>query len=143
MDLLGEDPVFDVGGSDWKIYSRSPIAPPEYLGVSARVENSMIALGCEIDGSVEHSLLSEGVRVEEGALVRDSVVMAGSVIKRGAVVENAIIAENVTVREGASVGERKSGAKGIAVLGRNITVSAGAKVEPGKILDGDFKGENE
>ncbi len=143
MDLLGEEPVFNVGDPDWRIQSRNPNAPPEYLGQTARVENSMIALGCEIDGTVENSLLATGVIVEEGALVKDSVVMAGSVIRRGALVESAIIAENVTVREGARIGERNGGAKKIAVLGRNITVSAGAKVGGGQILEGDFKGENE
>ena len=143
MDLLGDEPLFSLEDPDWRIHSRSPIAPPEYLGRSAKVENSLIALGCEIDGTIEDSLLSTGVKVEEGALVRGSVVMAGSIIKRGAVVENAILAENVTIREGARVGERKAGTGGIAVLGRNLSVYSGAKVAAGKILDGDYKGDEE
>ncbi len=141
MDLLGEEPVFDVGGADWKIHSRNPIAPPEYLGETAKVANTMIALGCEIDGTVENSVLSTGVVVEEGAIVRDSVVMAGTVIKRGAQVNYSIIDENVVIKEGASVGDKKETSKGITVLGRNITVVAGMKLEGGKIFDKDYKGE--
>ena len=141
MDLLGEDPAFDVGDSDWKIHSRNPLAPPEYIGETGKVENSMIALGCEIEGTVEHSVLSSNVVVEEGAVVKDSVIMAGSVIRKNAVVTYSIIDENVVVEEGASVGEEKSKAAGIAVLGRNIRIGAGAKVEGGKILDKDYKGE--
>ena len=141
MDLLGEDPAFDVGDSDWKIHSRNPLAPPEYIGETGKVENSMIALGCEIEGTVEHSVLSSNVVVEEGAVVKDSVIMAGSVIRKNAVVTYSIIDENVVVEEGASVGEEKSKAAGIAVLGRNIRIAAGAKVEGGKILDKDYKGE--
>ena len=141
MDLLGEDPAFDVGDSDWKIHSRNPLAPPEYIGEKAKVGNSMIALGCEIEGTVEHSVLSSNVVVEEGAIVKDSVIMAGTVIKKNAVVTYSILDENVVVEEGASVGEDKSKAAGIAVLGRNITIGAGAKVEGGKILDKDYKGE--
>ena len=141
MDLLGEVPAFDVGDSDWKIHSRSPIAPPEYFGETAKLDNSIIALGCEIDGTVENSILSTGVIVEEGAVVRDSVIMEGTIVKRGAQINYSIVDENVVVKEGAVVGDKREKAKGIAVLGRNITIAAGAKVEGGKILDKDYKGE--
>ena len=84
MDLLGEPPAFDVADSDWKIHSRNPLAPPEYLGPNAVVKNSMLALGSEIYGSVENSVISSNVVVEEGASVKDSVIMSGSVIRSGA-----------------------------------------------------------
>ncbi len=141
MDLLGDEPMFDVGDSDWKIHSRNPLAPPEYIGEHAKVGNSMIALGCEVEGTVENSVLASNVVVEEGATVKDSVIMAGTVVKKGAVVNYAIIDENVIVEEDAKVGTDKSENKGIAVLGRNITIGAGACVEGGKILDKDYKGE--
>ncbi len=141
MDLLGRDPVFDVGDHDWKIHSRNPLAPPEYIGPTAVVENSMIALGCEIEGTVVHSVLSSNVVVEEGATVRDAVLMAGTVVKRGAVVEYCVVDENVVIEEGAHVGEPREADTGIAVLGRNITVAAGAKVKGGNIIDKDYKGE--
>ena len=35
----------------------------------------MVSHGCVIDGTVEHSILSPGVRVGPGAVVRDSIVM--------------------------------------------------------------------
>ena len=141
IDLLGRDPVFDVGDHDWKIHSRNPLAPPEYIGPTAVVENSMIALGCEIEGTVVHSVLSSNVVVEEGATVRDAVLMAGTVVKRGAVVEYCVVDENVVIEEGAHVGEPREADTGIAVLGRNITVAAGAKVKGGNIIDKDYKGE--
>ena len=138
MDLLGDPPVFDVNDPDWKIHSRNPIAPPEYLGERARVENSIVALGCEIEGTVIHSVLSTGVVVEEGALVRDSIIMAGSVIKRGAAVLNSIVDENVEIREGASVGD---GSPSITVLGRSMCIAAGSKIKGGEIIDRDYRGE--
>ncbi len=141
MDLLGEEPVFDVADSDWKIHSRNPLAPPEYIGDGAKVGNSMVALGCEIEGTVENSVLAAGVVVEEGAVVKDSVLMAGTVVKRGAQVVYSIVDENVVIEEGAIVGEDKEKKAGIAVLGRNITVAAGAKVAGGQIIDKDYKGE--
>ena len=141
MDLLGEPPAFDVSDGDWKIHSRNPLAPPEYLGEKAVVKNSMLALGSEIYGTVENSLISSNVVVEEGACVKDSVIMSGSVIKRGAAVSYSIIDENVIVDENAYIGEDKESAKGIAVLGRNITVGKGAVVKGGDIVDKNIEGE--
>ena len=139
MDLLDEQPTFDVADSSWKIHSRNPLAPPEYLGEKAEVKNSMIALGCEVYGTVEKSILSSNVVVEEGAVVKDSVIMSGTVVKSGAVVNYAIIDEDVTVGEKAVIGEDKEIAKGIAVLGRGINVGAGASVAAGNIVDRDIK----
>ncbi len=139
MDLLGETPVFDVSDTAWKIHSRNPLAPPEYMGEKAVVKNSMIALGCEIYGTVQNSVLSSNVVVEEGATVIDSVIMSGTVIKKGACVSYSIIDEDVVVDENASIGVDKATAKGIAVLGRGITVGKGAKVGAGQIIDKNIK----
>lgn len=141
MDLLGEPPAFDVADSDWKIHSRNPLAPPEYLGPNAVVKNSMLALGSEIYGSVENSVISSNVVVEEGASVKDSVIMSGSVIRSGASVNYSIIDENVVVEETAEIGDAKEDAKGISVLGRNITVGKGVKIKGGDIIDKSIAGE--
>lgn len=135
MDLLGEDPAFDVSDTAWKIHSRNPLAPPEYQGEKAIVTNSMLALGSEIYGTVENSVLSSNVVVEEGAVVKDSVIMSGTIIKKGATVNYSIIDEDVLVDEGAVIGDDKSEAKGIAVLGRKVYVGKRAKVMAGSIID--------
>lgn len=141
MDLLGEAPAFDVGDPGWKIHSRNPLAPPEYIGENAVVDNSLVALGCEIEGTVINSVLATGVVVERGAVVKDSVIMADTVVKQGARVEYSIIDENVTVEENAVVGKERAKGVGIAVLGRDITIASGATVAAGEILDKDYKGE--
>lgn len=135
MDLLGDDPAFDVSNSDWKIHSRNPLAPPEYVGEDAIIKNSMIALGCEIEGTVINSLLSSNVIVKKGAFVKDSVIMSGTVIEEDARVTYAIIDEDVTVSRGAVIGEERTSKKGIAVLGRNIVVEEGAILPGGNIVD--------
>ena len=143
MDLLDEQPAFDVADASWKIHSRNPLAPPEYLGENAQVKNSMIALGCEVYGNVEKSILSSNVIIEEGATVKDSVIMSGTVVKSGASVNYSIIDEGVVVGENAKIGEDKSTAKGIAVLGRGVTVGKGASVAAGNIVDRDIKAGEE
>ncbi len=141
MDLLGVDPAFDVSDPTWKIHSRNPLAPPEYISDTGEVDNCMIALGCEIGGKVKNSILSSNVIVEKGAVVEDSVIMSGTVIKSGAQVYYSVIDENVTVGNNVFVGEERKQAQGITVLGRNITVADGVHVDSGKIIDKDYKGD--
>ena len=138
MDLLGDSPEFDVGDKSWKIHSRNPLAPPEYIGSEGIVDNSMVALGCEIYGSVENSILGSNVIVESGAVVKDAVVLANSVIKAGAVVSYSIIDENVTVGENARIGVDKNPNAEIVVLGRGITVGNNVTVSEGQKHEKDI-----
>ena len=127
MDLLDPNVPFDVWDNSWKIYSRTHNVPPQYVGATAVVENSMVSEGCEVEGAVDFSVLFQSVTIEEGATVRDSIVMPGSVIKKGANVQYAIIGENCIVGENAKVGRRPENMDdmskwGIAVLGNDVKV---------------------
>ena len=139
MDLLNPNIPIDLYDPEWKMYSRNPIMPPQYIGQDAVVENSMVTDGCEIDGTVDFSVIFEGVKIESGATVTDSIIMPGSVIKSGAIVEYAIIGENCEVGSGAHIGARPETFEsrddwGIAVVGHNITISENAKVLPKQII---------
>ena len=82
--------------------------PPQSIGKNAQVQNSMVTEGCVIDGSVEFSMISDGVTVEEGAEILDSILMPGAIVKKGAKVEYAIVGENtVSVRTLRSVQDLK------------------------------------
>ena len=135
MDLLGDVPVFDVSDSTWKIQSRSPLAPPHFIGDGAKTNNSIIMSGCEIFGTVENSVLASSVTVESGATVKNSVIMAGATIKKGATIEYAIIDENTVICENAKIGEEKSTGKGIAVLSKNLTIGENAVISGGAMVD--------
>ena len=106
MDLLNPNIPIDLYDPDWKMYSRNPVLPPQYIGENANVENSMIAEGCIIDGNIDFSVIYEGVTIEKGATVTDSIIMPGSVIKEGATVEYAIVGENSIIEKGAHIGAR-------------------------------------
>lgn len=142
MDLLGDQPPVDLSDPEWKIYSRNPLAPPHYVGADAAVSNSIVVSGCEIDGRVENSVLSSNVTVGKGAVVRDSVIMNGAEIGAGAVVEYSILDECVKVGENARIGRAKGAGEGIAVLGRAVSVEAGASVSGGAMIDADVKKED-
>ncbi|MBR2023655.1 MAG: glucose-1-phosphate adenylyltransferase [Clostridia bacterium] len=138
MDLLGDNPEFDIADKSWKIHSRNPLAPPEHIGETGVVKNAMVALGCEINGVVENSILGSNVIVEKGAVVKDAVVLANSVIKAGATVSYSIIDENVTVGKNANIGVSKDATAEIVVLGRGVTVADGVTVDKGQMHEKDI-----
>ena len=145
LDLINPKVDLDLDDDSWKIYSRSPAAPPHYIGSDAKVEHSMITEGCEIEGKIDFSVLFANVTVEEGAEVKYSIVMPGTVIKKGAVVQYSIVAENAVIEEGAVVGESPENMAnvedwGVAVIGNGVTIGKGAKVEPCAMIDSDIGG---
>lgn len=142
MDLLGDTPNFDVTDSSWKIQSRSPLAPPHYMGVDSKVGNSIIMSGCEVDGTVEDSVLASSVIVKKGAVVKGSIIMSDTIIEENAKVEYSIIDENTVIGKNAKIGDPKESGKGLAVIGRNVKVGDGAEVCGGLIVDKDVKGGN-
>src|SRR5579885_1781400 len=97
MELLSDQPVFDLYDPSWVIHTRSEERPPAHIRSGARVANSLISHGCIIKGQVERSVLSPGVIVEEGAIVRDSIVLFDSVIGTGSTVDRAILDKEVIV----------------------------------------------
>ena len=82
----------------------------------------MISEGCEINGTVEHSVLSGGVIVEEGAVVRNSVIMEDVRICRGATIDYAIIDSDSVICEGAHVGDPAANKNSIRVIAKGSEV---------------------
>ena len=133
LDIINPNVDLDLSDKSWRIYSRTPDAPPHYIGENATVENSSISEGCDIDGLVDYSVVSSDVTVEEGAEVRFSVIMPGAVIKKGAKVYYSIIAENAVIEEDAQVGEipenlENSADWGVAVVGSGATITKNNKI---------------
>lgn len=137
MDLLGDNPKFDVTDSSWKIQSRSPLAPPQFIGEGAKTDNSIIMSGCEVYGTVENSVLSSDVIISKNAIVKNSIIMSDTTIDSNAIIDYSIIDEGVSIGKNAKIGEPKESAKGITVLGRNICVADDSIIESGIIIDKD------
>lgn len=146
LDLLNPKVDLDLSDNSWKIYSRTPTTPPQYIAASADVQNSMVSEGSRVFGEVDYSILFHDVTVEEGAKVRYSIVMPGAVIKSGADVEYSIIAENAVIESGAKVGSSPEDVEnrddwGIAVVGAGVTVGEGASVPPKAMISEDMMKE--
>ena len=126
--------------NSWKIYSRNSGMTAHKISGSAVVENSMITDGCRVDGTVRHSILFAGVKVEAGAVVEDAVVMGGAIIKAGAQVRHCIVAEDAVIGENALVGAMPQGEeKGVATIGPGVYVGSNAKVGPNAMVKENVK----
>ena len=141
MEVLDpEHSGIDLFDANWKIYSRNSGMTAHKVSGSAIVENSMITDGCRVDGTVKHSILFAGVKVEAGAVVEDAVVMGNAVIKAGAQVKHCIVGENAVIGENAIVGAMPEGdAAGVATVGPDVTVGAGAKIGPNAMVKENVK----
>lgn len=146
LDLLNPKIPLDLADSKWKIYSRNPGMPPQYLSTTAQVQNSLITEGCTVAGKVECSVIFAGVTIEEGAEVDNAILMPGTVVHKGAKVKYAILAENVEVFEDAVIGESPEQSEdltkwGIAVVASDVKVASGARVAAKAMIDADVEKE--
>jgi len=139
MDLLSPNVPLNLYDPKWKIYSRNNNMPPQYIGDDANIENSMISEGSQINGTVDFSVVFQGVTIEKDAAVKYSIIMPGAVIKSGAVVEYSIIGSDTVIENGVRVGVSPETLDskenwGIAVVGHNVTVSKDKVIEPKQII---------
>ena len=133
MELLGKNPEFQLrGGENEKIYSRNDAHPAAYIDDAAKTVDCLIAEGCEIYGSVKHSVISVGCTVGKGAIVEDSVLMPGVVIEDGAIVRHAILGEDTVVETNAVVGGVDK--KDISVTSKGAVVKANTVLAAGDML---------
>ena len=140
MDLLDPNTTLDVKN----IYSRNPVMPPHYIGADAYIQNSMIADGCVVNGTLEFSILFPGVKIGKGAVINSSIIMPGAVIGDGAVVQYAIVSENTVVGNNAVIGGRPEEYEnrdewGIAVVGDNLKIGDNVVVAPKAMIDRDME----
>ncbi|MCL4297656.1 MAG: glucose-1-phosphate adenylyltransferase subunit GlgD [Anaerolineae bacterium] len=145
MALLAETPALDLYDPQWVIHTRSEEQPPVQIGSNAWVGGNLLSNGCIIEGIVERSVLSPGVRVAPGAVVRDSVIMNDTVVNSNAKIERAIVDKEVWIGEGAEIGygvdnvpnrrhpERLN--TGLTVIGKRARIPAGLKIGHNAIIN--------
>ncbi len=122
MDLLDEDNGLDLHDEDWKIYSVNPVCPAQYISKDAKIKNSLVVEGCTVHGTVENSVLFQGVTIGKGAVIRNSVIMPNSNIEDGVVIDKAIIGSDALIMEESRIGDGEE----IAVVASKEEISAGS-----------------
>ena len=96
MELLNKEVRDELFGAR-DIYTKVRDSAPSKYGSEAVVRNSLISDGCEIEGTVENSILFRGVKVEKGAVIRNSIVMQDNIICAHAELDCVITNKNVVV----------------------------------------------
>ena len=125
--------------NSWKIYARNTAEHPHVTGQDAKIINSLVTEGCEIDGTVINSVISSGVKIAEGAIVENSVIMPNAIIEPGAEIKYAIVGQGAKVGKCAKVGDTQkavsNGQWKIAVVGPYGNVKDKAIVPIGEMVD--------
>jgi glucose-1-phosphate adenylyltransferase len=105
--------------------------PPVIIRRGARLVHSFISVDTIIEGRVEGSILSPGVRVEKGAQVLNSIIMHDCWIGSGAFLDRAILDKKVRIGEEAritgqsTVPNRKSPEQlkeGLTLIGKGASI---------------------
>lgn len=135
MDLLGDNPALNLNDPDMKIYSRNEPLPPSYIGETGNVINSVFTAGCEINGTVINSVVSEDVSIGKSSVVRNSVIMRGTVIGENVTVDYGMLDENVTVENDVVIGDENSSKERIALIGRGSLIKKGSVIASGEIVE--------
>ncbi len=149
MDLLDRPEEINLMDRSWRIYSRNPVKPSHYIADGAVVRNSALTDGCQIFGTVEHSVLSNSVTVERGAVVKDSVLMPGVTVRAGAYLNKCIVGFNTIIGEGVRAGATIEGktpyingkicSEGIVVIERGLKISDHAVIPANCQVDSDLE----
>ncbi len=131
VDLMTDPPV--------PLLTRWPERRPAVVTAGAVVEDSWLAPGCDVRGTVRRSVIGPGVVIEAGAVVEDSVLMEDGVVRRDARVATSVLDERVVVGRGARVGRLPTATRladsHVTLLGRDASVAAGADLAAGARME--------
>ncbi|MBA2174958.1 glucose-1-phosphate adenylyltransferase [Halobacillus locisalis] len=111
MDLLKKEPELNLNDPKWRIYSKNPNQPPQYIAKTAKVNNALINEGCRIHGTVDTSIIFYGVHLSQSSVVKDSVIMPDVKIGKNVTINRAIIAKGTVVEDGAVIGDPTPGSE--------------------------------
>lgn len=100
MDFLNIETARELFYEQGRIFTKIKDESPAYYSGDAVVENSLIANGCIINGTVKNSVIFRRVKIEKGAVIENSIIMQNGVIKKNAKIKNAIFDKNINISEG-------------------------------------------
>ena len=141
QDLIGDEPLFDIYDSSWKIHSRNIGIEPQYISKNAIVKNSLITGGAKVEGTVINSIIGSKVHIEKGAVVKDSVIFQGTKIGQNSIVNYSIIDEDVTIGNNVVIGVEKGHSTGISVIGRDTVIPDDEVIKDNQNIEADYRKE--
>ncbi len=119
MNLLDTNIFYELFFERGAIFTKSKDEPSSLYTDDSRVENSLVANGCIIEGSVENSIIFRGVEIEKGAIVKNSIIMQKSRIGHDAVIVNSILDKYSEIGEDVNIVGTKSNPY---IVGKNVII---------------------
>ena len=91
LALLDTKKAADLFVSDWPIYTKTTDSCPTQHYPGASVKNSYIANACQIEGTIENSVIGRSVKIKKGAVVKNCIILAYAEIGEGVHLENLVV----------------------------------------------------
>jgi glucose-1-phosphate adenylyltransferase len=85
------------------IFTRVHNSSPTVYAKTAKVESSMIADDCVIEGTVINSIISRGVHVAKGAVVKNSVLFKNTTVGKNANLNCIVTDKDVIISDGVNL----------------------------------------
>lgn len=103
MDLLGDQPTFDLLNPEWPIYPARVNMPPTSLHGST-IDESLVGEGGRIrNATIRRSVIGRGVTIDDGATVEESIVMDYTHVGAGCHLRRAILDRHNRIAPGSQV----------------------------------------
>lgn len=148
MDILKKKSKLTI--QDWNIKTNHSAKgeigdrPSTYFSRGSKVSNSLIARGCIIEGQVQNSILSPGVRIHKNAIIFDSIVFHDTLIGSKSVVRKCIVDKSVNIGNSVIIGYGDSVPNknfpnqlntGITIIGKKASISSNTKIGKNSIIN--------
>ena len=150
MDLLDENCELDINDPSWHIMARTTASRPQYISSNAKVINSLVTEGCEIEGEVKHSILFHNVTIGKNSKITDSIIMNDIVIGDNVIINKAVVGDGAVISNDVRINTRgvdtpqyvntKICSNDISLIGTNVVIGKGVKIGKHSMIVEDIKG---
>lgn len=91
MEIKNEKEILKLINNDWPIYTKTNDSCPTLYKEGSKVTGSIIANGCQIEGTIINSVIGRNVVVKQGAVIKDSVILPDTLIDKNVKLECAVV----------------------------------------------------
>lgn len=103
MAILNQEISNELFFENGQIFTKVKDEPSTHYKKNARIKNSFVANGCQIDGYVENSIIFRGVKIEKGCIIRNSIVMQKTHIDENVHLNYTILDKRTTINKGVTL----------------------------------------
>ena len=91
MHIKKEKELVKLINDDWPIYTMTNDSCPTLYTSDAKIVGSIVANGCQIEGTVINSVIGRNVIIKKGAVVKDSIILPDTFIDKNVKLEYAVV----------------------------------------------------